>query len=82
MGYLESETKKKVIVNLQLILPDEPEIEEIAAKMYSSLLHGFLPERLQLQLLIEVCKRGWEYFSFFIGRFIKTVRKFKILNDD
>jgi hypothetical protein len=52
MGYLEFETKKKVIMNLRFIYPDEPEIEEIATKLYSSLFHGFIPEKLQLKLLI------------------------------
>jgi hypothetical protein len=34
MGYLEFETKKKTIMNLQFIFPDEPEIEAIATKLY------------------------------------------------
>jgi hypothetical protein len=81
MGYYEFETKKKIVMNLQFIYTEEEEVSEIGNKLYESLFHEYLPEHLQLRLLIEVCKKGWEYLSFFIGKFIKILKRFKKISE-
>lgn len=83
MGYNEIETKRRIVISVQYLFPQEQEVvAEIAGILYDKLFQGYLPEALQLKILIELCKRGWEYFSFFLGRFIKILRKYKTLRED
>jgi hypothetical protein len=57
-------------------------VAEIASLIYEKMFQGYLPEYLQLRVLFELCKRGWEYFSFFLGRFIKLLKKHKSIRGD
>lgn len=83
MGYREPETRTRVVLNVQYLYPQEQEVVgEIAGLLYDKLFQGYLPEALQLRVLMEVCRRGWEYLSFFLGRFIKILRKYKNLRED
>ncbi len=43
--------------------------------MYNNLFYGYLPESLQMQAVIETCRRGWEYLTFLISRLIKLLLK-------
>jgi len=45
--------------------------------MFDTMFQGYLPENIQLRFLIETCKRGWEYLSFFIGNFIKIIKQYR-----
>ena len=70
-------------MSVQYLFPQEQEaVAEIAGILYDKLFQGYLPEALQLRILIELCKRGWEYFSFFLGRFIKILRRYKNLREE
>ena len=60
MGYKDIETRKRFIMNVQYIFPEEKEsIGDVASIVYGKLFQGYLPETLQLKVLLELCKRGW-----------------------
>ena len=47
-------------MNVQYIFPEEKEsIGDVASIVYDKLFQGYLPETLQLKVLLELCKRGW-----------------------
>ena len=50
--------------------------------MFDKLFQGYLPDNMQLKLLIEICKRGWEYLAFFIGSFIRLLKKYNIIGPE
>lgn len=52
-------------------------IREIAEIMYNNLFYGYLPDNLQLQAIIEICRRGWEYMTFLIYRIIRVLLKLR-----
>ena len=60
--------------NVALYFNSAANVIEIAGLMYDHLLQGYLPEKLQLRCLLELCLRGWEYFSYLICRLIQIIR--------
>ena len=74
MGFFDKDTRQRVISNASLFFNESINVEEVVGIMYDNLLQGYLPEKLQLKALLEVCRRGWEYFSFLICRMIKIVK--------
>lgn len=41
---------------------------------YSNIFGSYLPSKLHLMLLLEVCRQGWQYFIFFAVRFLIYVK--------
>jgi hypothetical protein len=83
MGYKEKETRQRVVMNVQYLFPNEQEVVgDITGLLYDNLFHGYLPEHLHLKFLVELCKRGWEYFSFFVGNFINILKKYRHLKEE
>ena len=83
MGYKDTQTRKKLVATVGFLYPDERDsVVKIATILYDTLFQGYLPEFLQLRLLLEVCKRGWEYFGFFIAKFIKILKKNASLKEE
>lgn len=46
----------------------------IVEDCYGNLFGSYLPVKLHIMLLLEICRHGWQYFIFFAVRFLSYVR--------
>ena len=54
----------------------------MACSLFDCLLHGYLPPVLQLRALLETCRRGWQYLSFLMGRYLALLKRRPTLSED
>jgi hypothetical protein len=73
MAFNHEENRHRVVRSI-ISFSKEESIARVVDDCYSNLFGSYLPSRLHIMLLLEVCRHGWQYFIFFAVRFLTYVK--------